>query len=220
MWTDCTNTSIRRLALAAAVLKIAWQAGGCASCKRAAYEGVDRDEWQRPDAVIALLGIGPGDRVADLGAGGGYFTFRLAEAVGESGHVFAVDVDDDMVDYLAQQARERGAANVAVVRGEFEDPKLPDGEIDVLFTCNTYHHIADRTAYFRRVLVDLAPNGRVAIVELDGRGGWFARAFGHYTSADTIAREMREAGYEQIAKHEILPRQSFQIFRPDDGTGE
>ena len=124
--------------------------------------------------MIALLGIGPGDRVADLGAGGGYFTFRLAEAVGESGRVYAVDVDDDMVDYLTQQARERGAANVAVVRGEFEDPKLPDGEIDLLFTCNTYHHIADRSAYFRRVLVDLAPSGRVAIVEFDGRGGWFA----------------------------------------------
>ncbi len=209
----------RRLALAAALL-FALQASGCAAWKRFAYEGFGRDGWQRPDAVLALLGIGPGDRVADLGAGGGYFTFRLSDAVGDAGRVFAVDVDDDMVDYLAERARERGAANVSVVRGEFEDPKLPDGEIDLLFTCNTYHHIADRPAYFRRVLVDLAPSGRVAIVELDGRGGWFARTFGHFTPADQIAREMREAGYEQIAKHEILPRQSFQIFRPDDGTGE
>ena len=210
---------VRRLALAAAIA-LALAGGGCAAGKRFAYEGVDRDEWQQPEAVIALLGIGPGDHVADLGAGGGYFTFRLAEAVGESGRVYAVDVDDDMDDYLTQQARERGAANVAVVRGEFDDPKLPDGEIDLLFTCNTYHHIADRSAYFRRVLVDLAPNGRVAIVEYDGRGGWFARTFGHFTPADAIAREMREAGYKQIANHELLPRQSFQVFRPDDGTGE
>lgn len=195
-------------------------AGGCTSAKRFAYEGFDRDEWQKPDAVLALLGVGPGDRVADLGAGGGYFTFRLAEAVGGSGRVFAVDVDDDMVEYLADRARELGVENVTAVRGEFEDPKLPDGEIDLLFTCNTYHHIADRSAYFRRVLADLAPNGRVAIVEFDGRGGWFARTFGHFTSADEIAREMREAGYEQLAKHEILPRQSFSIFRADDGTGE
>ncbi len=209
----------RRLAVAAA-LSIALHGAGCAAWKRFAYEGLSRDQWQRPDAVIALLGIGPGDRVADLGAGGGYFTFRLAEAVGEPGRVYAVDVDDDMVDYLTQQVRERSAANVTVVRGEFEDPKLPDGEIDLLFTCNTYHHIADRSAYFRRVLVDLAPSGRVAIVEYDGRGGWFARTFGHFTPAETIEREMREAGFERIRSYEILPRQSFQIFRADDGTGE
>jgi ubiquinone/menaquinone biosynthesis C-methylase UbiE len=208
----------RRVALAAA-LAFALHVG-CASWKRAAYEGVDRDEWQRPDAVIALLGIGPGDRVADLGAGGGYFTFRLAEAVGDTGRVYAVDVDSDMVDHLSQQARERGASNVSVVRAEPDDSKLPDGEIDLLFVCDTYHHIADRSDYFRRVLVDLAPNGRVAIVEYDERAGGFAGAFGHYTSAETIAREMREAGYEQLAAHEILPRQSFLIFRPDDGTGE
>jgi predicted methyltransferase len=209
----------RRFALAAALL-LALHGAGCASWKKFAYEGFDRDAWQQPDAVIALLGIGPGDRVADLGAGGGYFTFRLAEAVGESGRVYAVDVDDDMVAYLADQARERGAANVTIVRGEFADPQLPDGSIDLLFTCNTYHHIADRVDYFRRVLVDLAPNGRVAVVELDGRGGWFARTFGHFTDADEIAREMQEAGYERVAKHDLLSRQSFQIFRPDDGTGE
>src|SRR5262245_49566628 len=197
----------RRRVFAAALL-LAFHGAGCASWKRFAYEGFDRDEWQRPDAVIALLGIRPGDRVADLGAGGGYFTFRLAEAVGASGRVYAVDVDDDMIDYLTQRTRARGAANVAVVRGEFEDPKLPDGEIDLLFTCNTYHHIADRPAYFRRVLTDLAPNGRVAIVEYDGRGGWFPRTFGHFTQADEIAGEMQEAGYKLIASHDILPRQS------------
>ena len=76
-------TSHRRLAFAAALL-LALR-GACASGKRFAYEGVGRDEWQQPEAVVALLGIGPGDRVADLGAGGGYFTFRLAEAVGRVG---------------------------------------------------------------------------------------------------------------------------------------
>ena len=213
-----TRTAARR-ALAAALL-LAFAGGGCAAAKRFAYEGFGRDDWQQPDAVLALLGIGPGDRVADLGAGGGYFTFRLSEAVGPSGRVYAVDVDDDMVGLLARRAQELHAANVSVVRGEYDDPKLPDGEIDLLFTCNTYHHISGRTAYFRRVLVDLAPNGRVAIVEYDGRGGWFPNLFGHETPADEIAREMREAGYERIANHEILTRQSFQIFRADDGTGE
>ncbi len=209
----------RRLGFVIALV-LALPGTGCGAGKRYAYEGSGRDEWQRPDAVIALLGIGPGDRVADLGAGGGYFTFRLAEAVGRSGRVYAVDVDDDMTDFLTERARELGAANVEVVRGELGDPKLPDGEIDLVFVCDTYHHIADRPAYFRRVLVDLAPSGRVAVVEYDERGGGFVRTFGHYTPPDAIEREMREAGYKRIAVHEILPRQSFQIFGPDDGTGE
>ncbi len=200
-------------------LWIALLTGGCAAWKRYSYEGGGRDEWQRPDAVLALLGIGAGDRVADLGAGGGYFTFRIAEAVGATGRVYAVDVDDDMLDYLSQRAREEGVSNVLVVRGELADPRLPDGEIDLLFTCDTYHHIADRSAYFRRVLTDLAPNGRVAIIEYDDRS-WLPRTFGHFTSAQTIAREMSEAGYRQVANHEILERQSFLIFGPDDGTGE
>src|SRR5262245_41281555 len=193
------QASIRRLAAAAALL-LALGIAGCASWKRAAYEGGDRDEWQRPDAVIALLGIGPGDRVADLGAGGGYFTFRLAQAVADTGRVYAVDVDDDMIGLLEREARERGATNVSVVRAEPDDPKLPDGEIDLLFVCDTYHHIPDRLGYFRRVLVDLAPSGRVAIIEYDERAGGFASAFGHFTPAEQIDREMRAAGYKRVAK--------------------
>jgi ubiquinone/menaquinone biosynthesis C-methylase UbiE len=212
------RTAVRIAIAAALVLAVVGE--GCGPARRYAYAGPGRDDWQKPDAVLALLGVGPGDRVADLGAGGGYFTFRLAEAVGGSGRVYAVDVDDDMVEYLEQRARELEAANVTVVRGAYEDPKLPDGEIDLVLVCDTYHHIADRTAYFRGVLADLAPNGRVAIVEFDGRGGGFAQTFGHFTDPAEIAREMREAGYEQLATHDILPRQSFQIFRADDGTGE
>jgi ubiquinone/menaquinone biosynthesis C-methylase UbiE len=209
---------LRCVALGAA-LWIALQAGGCTAWKRYSYEGGGRDAWQRPDAVLALLGIGAGDRVADLGAGGGYFTFRLARAVGETGRVYAVDVDDDMIETLSQRVRDEGVSNVLVVRGEFADPRLPDGEIDLLLVCDTYHHIADRSAYFRRVLTDLAPNGRIAIIEYDDRS-WFPRTTGHYTGTDTITREMSEAGYRQIANHEILERQSFLIFGPDDGTGE
>ncbi len=203
----------------AALLAIAL-AVGCATWKRFQYEGAGRDDWQKPDEVVALLGIDPDDRVADVGAGGGYFTFRLADAVGPEGRVYAVDVDSDLLAYLEERVREEGRTNVEVVRATADDPRLPEGEIDLVFLCNTYHHIEDRPAYFRRVLADLAPNGRVAIVELDERSGGFIHWIGHFTTADAIAREMREAGYRQIADHPILDRQSFLIFGPDDGTGE
>ena len=202
-----------------AVLLIAALAGGCAAWKRFQYEGVGRDDWQTPDEVVALLGIGAGDRVADVGAGGGYFTVRFADAVGAWGRVWAVDVDEDLLAYLEERAAEEGRSNVEVVRGELDDPLLPDGEVDLVFLANTYHHIEERPAYFRRILVDLAPKGRVAIVELDDRS-WFPRMTGHFTSADRIADEMAEAGFRLAARHEILDRQSFQIFEPDDGTGE
>jgi ubiquinone/menaquinone biosynthesis C-methylase UbiE len=204
--------------LVAALLVVALS-GGCAAWKRFQYEGFGRDSWQKPDEVIALLGLGAGDRVADIGAGGGYFTFPFADAVGASGRVYAVDIDDSLIAYLEERARDEGRANVVVVRGEFDDPKLPDGEIDLVFLANTYHHIEDRSDYFRRVLTDLAPNGRVAVVELDDRS-WFPRVSGHHTPAERIADEMKRAGYRLEARHDPLERQSFQIFEPDDETGE
>jgi ubiquinone/menaquinone biosynthesis C-methylase UbiE len=187
--------------------------GGCAGAKRCAYEGMGRDDWQQPERVIDALAIAPGDRIADLGAGSGYFTFRLAEATGPQGRVYAVDVDDDMLGYLRERVAEAGAGNVEVVKADFDDPNLPDGTIDLLFTSNTYHHIDDRSDYFARVREDLSPRGRVAVVELSD-AGWFARTFGHTTAKEEITREMEAAGYALAADHDFLDRQHFLVFAP------
>jgi len=181
---------------------------GCGAYKRFAYDGVGRDDWQKPDEVMALLDIREGHHVADLGAGGGYFTFRLADAVGPGGRVYAVDVDDDMIRYLRGQVKKRNYPNVEVVRAEKDDPELPDDEIDLIFTCNTYHHLDDRVDYFEDLLDELQPAGRVAIIEYrDGH---------HGTPAQTIIDEMTRAGYRLAAEHAILEAQSFLIFAPDD----
>jgi arsenite methyltransferase len=187
----------------------------CGSWKRFLYEGLDRDDWQQPDRVIAELGIRPGDHVADIGAGGGYFTFRLAEAVGPEGMVYAVDVDEDMTRLLEERVAEEGHANVKVILGKFEDPLLPDGKIGLVFTCNTYHHIEERPAYFRGVLADLEPEGRVAILELNATS-WFPRTFGHHTERDVIVSEMEEAGYALEDEFDFVDRQHFATFRRDD----
>jgi ubiquinone/menaquinone biosynthesis C-methylase UbiE len=191
-------------------------AAGCSDVKRFAYEGVGRDEWQQPGRVVEVLALRPGDRVADLGAGGGYFTFRLADAVGPTGRVFAVDVDPGMTQHLAGRARELGLANVETVLAAEDDPRLPDGAVDLVFTCNTYHHLADRTAYFERLKRDLAPGGRVAVIEYSGHG-LFDGLFGHHTSAETIRAEMEAAGYRLLDEPGFLERQHFLIFsaKPD-----
>jgi ubiquinone/menaquinone biosynthesis C-methylase UbiE len=185
---------------------------GCNAIKRYCYEGFSRDSWQQPDRVIAALGLEPGDHVADLGSGSGYFTLRLARAVGPTGKVYAVDVDEEMNDYLRERVHDAGLDNVEVILGRFEDPLLPDGEIDLLFTANTYHHIQERPSYFRSVQTDLAPDGRVAIVEFDGRKGWFVRLMVHSVPKPEIVGEMREAGYRLDQDLDFLDRQSFLIF--------
>jgi ubiquinone/menaquinone biosynthesis C-methylase UbiE len=188
--------------------------GACGPLKRYAYEGGSRDAWQQPERVVAALGIEPGDRVADLGAGSGYFTVRLAQAVGSGGKVHAVDVDAGMNDYLRKRLARERITNVDVILGRFDDPLLPDGGVDLVVVIDTYHHIGDRPAYFRRLQRDLAPDGRVAVIDFDGRKGWFVRLFDHYTAREDLLREMGEAGYEVAAEHDFIDRQSFVVFRP------
>ncbi len=187
---------------------------GCGAFKRWMYAGGDRDSWQQPDRVIETLALRPDMRVADLGSGGGYFTFRIADALGEYGRVFAVDVDDEMLSFIESEAIERGDGDrVLPIRADFDDPKIPEAGVDLLFTSNTYHHLRDREAYFRNAARYLRPGARVAIIEFDGeKGGFFARWFGHNTPPDDIRREMAAAGYRQVASHDWLERQSFLIF--------
>jgi len=186
-------------------------ATGCGAIKRCAYSGPGRDEWQQPERVVAELGIRGGERVADLGAGGGYFTFRLADAVGPDGIVYAVDVDPEMVAYLRDRAREEGRGNVVPVLAAFDDPKLPEA-VDLIFSTNTYHHLKDRSAYFARVAGDLRPGGRIAIIELSGAGFFHRLVSGHSTPESVIRSEMEAAGYREVERHDFLSRQSFLIF--------
>ncbi len=185
---------------------------GCGTWKRFAYER-GRDDWQQPERVVASLGIEPGDRVADLGSGSCYFTLRLAEAVGPTGRVYAVDVDAAMNEYLRERVKEAGVRNVEVIDGKFEDPLLPDGRIDLIFSANTYHHLQDRSEYFRNVRRDLALGGRIAIIDYNDTT-WFPRVMGHDTDKDVLIGEMNEAGYDVAEDHDFVERQNFVVFEP------
>ena len=164
---------------------------------------------------MAALGLAPGAQVADIGAGSGWFTRPLARAVAPSGKVYAVDVDADMNERLRERLADDGIENVEIVLGAYEDPKLPDGAIDLVFTSNTVHHMQDRPTYFRNLKRDLAPGGRVAIVDFDGRKGWFVRFMEHYTAKDVLLAELAEAGYRVEKDHDFLDRQSFVVFVPE-----
>ena len=186
-------------------------AAGCGPLRRLGYDGVGRDSYQQPDRVVESLAIVPGSRVADVGAGGGYFTWRLAEAVGESGEVYAIDVDPDMTSHIEEESREKGHANVQPILAEFDDPLVPEGSVDLIFTCNTYHHFQDHEEYFRHAAKYLRPGGRLAVIE-HKKHGWLQRIFPHYTDPELIRSELEAAGYQRVEAFDYLERQSFQIF--------
>jgi predicted methyltransferase len=183
---------------------------GCTHLKRFAYEGLWRDRWQQPERVIAALALQPGMRIADLGAGGGYFTFRLADAVGPVGIVYAVDLDDGLLDYLGKRAAATGYPNVVTVRATPDAPSLP-APVDLVFTCNTYHHLEDRVTYLRGLRRYLQPGGRIAVIDYDGRGGLLARWFGHATDTAVMRRELETAGFRVDAEPGFLSRQAFVV---------
>ncbi|MFQ5904191.1 MAG: class I SAM-dependent methyltransferase [Candidatus Binatia bacterium] len=184
---------------------------GCTTLKRCAYEGIGRDKWQHPERVVRSLGIRPGDHVADLGSGGGYFTFRLAKAVGPTGRVYAVDVDEGLNEYVANRAQQEGHANIEVILAKYHDPLLPASGVDLIFTSNTYHHIKNRVSYFANASKYLRAKGRVAIIDFNGKG-WFQSLGSHYTPSDIIKREMKEAGYSFEREFDFLPKQYFLVF--------
>jgi arsenite methyltransferase len=196
-----SGTRLLGIALVAASL-----ASGCGALKRLAYAPPGRDVVQQPARVVEALAIAPGARVADLGAGGGYFTFRFADAVGAEGRVFAVDVDPEMLDYLRERVRKEGRANIEVIAATPQDSNLPAGGADLIFLCNTYHHISDRVAYFAELRSRLRPGGRVAIVEYVHGD--------HGTDPEVIRTELAQAGYSFTRAPSFLDDQSFLIFTP------
>ena len=170
--------------------------------------------WRQPERVVDALQLKPGARVADVGAGDGYFTFRLADAVGPQGHVYAVEVTDKLVEQLREETQRRGYTNVTVVRGALDDPCLPDAAIDLAFFSGVFHHIDGREKYFEQLRADLAEGGRVAVI--DGAPDPLHKVFMpfHFDSAETVESEMGAAGYRRTATFEFLPMMHFQVFSP------
>jgi arsenite methyltransferase len=195
------------------VLALCLIAGGCARLKQCAYEGISRDDWQQPEQVIGALKIRPGAVIADLGSGSGYFTFRLAQAVGTGGKVYAVDIDPDMIRLVTKTAKEKSISNIEPILAKPDNPRLPKAALDLIFTSNTYHHIDDRIRYFSNLRQFLRPGGRIAIIEFDRRG-WLQGLLRHYTPSEFIEREMDQAGYTVQQNFDFLDRQSFLIFAP------
>lgn len=177
--------------------------------KAAVLSGPRRDRWQQPQRVIDALGIKQGMRVADIGSGGGYFTMRLARAVGAEGCVYAVDTDADLRSLVADCAAAGELTNVTTVAPPQHDPGLPE-PVDLAIIVDAFHHLPDPPAYLRALVEQhLAANARVAVIEAVPR--WWL--FGHATEPAVIRAALEGADLTIEAEHDFLRRQSCHVAR-------
>jgi arsenite methyltransferase len=184
----------------------------CARFKKFGYSGFNRDKWQEPGRVLDSLGVSSGMKVAEVGSGGGYFTFRFADKVGAAGRVYAIDVDKEMLDQLSEDVKEKNVSNVIVHAGGFDDPALGDARVDLVFACDVYHHISDPVKYFENAAKYLSPGGRVVIIDFKPEG-FLAGFLGHSSKVEKVEADMRAAHYVLDTKFDFLEKQSFLVYR-------
>jgi ubiquinone/menaquinone biosynthesis C-methylase UbiE len=180
-------------------------------------ERPDRDKEQKPDEVVKALSITDYMTIADIGAGSGYFTRKFVWVIQDRGMVYAVDTEPGMLKYNEEMADHLHTPyNAKFIVAKEDDPLLPPKSVDLVFLCNTYHHLDRRADYFTRVKAALKKNGRVAIIDFwtDGRAGDLGFSPDHLVARETVVKEMSEAGYTLSKEHTFLPRQYFLEFVP------
>jgi ubiquinone/menaquinone biosynthesis C-methylase UbiE len=171
-----------------------------------------RDGYQKPAEVVKALQIREGEVVADIGAGSGYFTFRLAEAVGKTGRVFAVDVNPDLIRHLNRRVRDLKAGNVVTILCAPDDPLLCDGSVDRFFICDTWHHIEGHAKYLALLKRMLKPGGQVIMVDFKKVKTPVGPPMGLRIDRADLVREMETNGFRLAEEHTFLEHQYFLIF--------
>lgn len=177
----------------------------------------ERDQDQKPAQVVEALGLKPGMRIADLGAGSGYFTRRFVEAVAETGKVYVIDVEQEALKYVEDSLiHMHRPFDAEFILARPDNPKIPVESVDLIFVCNTYHHLEDRTVYFGNLRSSLTPGGRIAIIDFyhDDRSGELGFPKRHLVSREKVVEEMTGAGYRLAEEHTFLPKQYFLEFLP------
>jgi ubiquinone/menaquinone biosynthesis C-methylase UbiE len=178
-------------------------------------EGPDREAWQKPEAIMDALGIYDGSIVADLGAGGGWFTVRLARRVGPTGHVYAQDIQKPMIESIERRVRREGLRNVSTVLGTAEDPKLP-APVDAVLIVGVYGEVAQPVELLRNVRKSLRPGGRVGVVDFRKDGLGPGPPLEERVDEAVVIKDAQAAKLRLINRNTPLPFQYVLVFGRDD----
>ena len=164
--------------------------------------------------VVSRLNLEPGDVVADIGAGTGVFSGPLAQAVAPAGTLLAVEIDQGLLDHIAQRARQEKVTNIQPVLGEFDDPNLPT-RIDVAFFHDVLHHIEHRQAYLKKLATYLEPDGRVVVIDLifDRPDGPHRNQPEMHITQEQVRRWMAAAGFPVMQEIDLFEDKFFVVFR-------
>jgi predicted methyltransferase len=177
-------------------------------------EGPDRDKWQKPDQIMDALNIADGSTVADIGAGAGWFTIRLARRVGPRGKVYAQDVQREMLEAIRRRVAKEGLENVETRLGKGSDPNLPASALDGVLVVDVYPEVEDRVTLLRNLGASLKANGRIGIVNYKpGKGGpGPAPDEGLRVDASVVEADARAAGLRVLSRETFLPYQYLLVL--------
>lgn len=178
------------------------------------FEDPARDEWQKPEALLAWLNIDSAARIVDIGSATGYFPVRIARRMPQA-QVIGIDIESTMVRYLNERAKSEKLPNLSSNLGTADDPMIP-APVDVVLMVNTYHHISARTDYFRKVAAHLNDGGRIAIVDFKPGDLPIGPPAKMKIPPDQVETEMSDAGCVVVDKNDsLLPHQFVRVFRCD-----
>ncbi len=173
------------------------------------FDNPERDAWQKPEEIVDALHLKRTSSVADIGAGTGYFSVRIAKRIPE-GKIFAADVEPDMVRYLGERARREHLSNLVPVQASPDAANLPES-VDVVLVVDTYHHIGNRIQYFAKLKSSLRPRGRLVIVDFKANSP-SGPPVQYRISPERVAEELNAAGYSLLETRQFLPRQYYVVF--------
>jgi cyclopropane fatty-acyl-phospholipid synthase-like methyltransferase len=162
------------------------------------FETPGRAERLQIDRVMDILGVQPGKNVADIGAGSGWFTVRAAKQVGDSGKVYAVDINPDAIHYIEDRVLKEQIRNVTTILGKPDNPLLPAKQVDAVLLLKTYHEVAQPVALLRNLRASLRPGARIGIIDRNGNGE------NHGVNRSVVLKEAAEAGYELIGSYDFV----------------
>ena len=184
----------------------------------AVFDDPARDAWQKPDELLRSLGVEAGDTVADLGAGTGYLSVRIARLVGETGEVLAIDVEPKLVAYMKERAVREKLPQMHAALIATDDPGLPSAGVDLVLVVDTWHHIDERVRYLAKIARGLKADGRVAVVDFKKGSLPVGPPDEHKLAPDQVVAEFQRAGWSLVRRdEELLPYQYVLVFaKPKD----
>jgi ubiquinone/menaquinone biosynthesis C-methylase UbiE len=179
-----------------------------------ALEDPKRDAYQKPHEVLTALKLKPGEVIADIGAGSGYFTFRIAHQVGPKGKVYAVDVSPDMIRHLNRRIRELKAINIVSVLADPDDPLLPGQSVNRIFICDVWHHVENPAKYLSTMKKILKPGGEIVMIDFHKKELPFGPPLQMKIAREDLIKQMATNGFRLAKEHTFLPYQYFLVFVP------